>query len=240
MPELIDEEEPTYKCPHCQHLIDELDYRANFSESTYGRSYGTYSFTGNEDIDEYADGDHECTDQESQDSDNWEEEDYTYFCPECEHEVDPADCIIRNKTEETEDTNIYKFKIGEEVIYHQQKNFAPEGETMEIRGKVTKRKYDNFNKENLYTIIFEVPTNYQQHIKSIKESKLEKIGADTSEWYFSINKNTSPMISSGGNQNHLPGTQICTQCNYAFIVNERSGQNDDMNECPQCNTIINQ
>lgn len=66
-------------CPHCKKVITTLKYAANFSETNYGRTWGTADL----------DGDNcETDDSESRDADNYEESDYEYFCPLCEHTID--------------------------------------------------------------------------------------------------------------------------------------------------------
>ena len=61
----------TYKCPHCEEEINYYCYRC----TTYSKESGSYS-----------DQSHDSDECEQYDSDNYE-----YFCPECDHEVDDPD-----------------------------------------------------------------------------------------------------------------------------------------------------
>lgn len=73
------------RCPHCEALITHLNYQANYSETSYGTTSGTASL----DMD-----DHEIQDQECDGSDNWEEYDRVYKCPECEEEIEDAEDLL--------------------------------------------------------------------------------------------------------------------------------------------------
>ena len=71
-------------CPHCHKEITELNYCAYFSETQYGKSNGIYSIEEEE---------HEMEDTDYKGSDNWEEEDFEYYCPECEKKVELDDLL---------------------------------------------------------------------------------------------------------------------------------------------------
>lgn len=72
----------SYKCPECGERIQTLHYTANCSETQYGRSNGTYKI-GDQDA---------CVeDTDYNDSDNFEEDEFEYECPECEACIDDPD-----------------------------------------------------------------------------------------------------------------------------------------------------
>lgn len=73
---------PNKICPHCNEVIQELRYRANYSETVFGTSYGRVDF----DLEDYNNSD--CDQNDSQD---WEESDYEYYCPNCDEELDPEE-----------------------------------------------------------------------------------------------------------------------------------------------------
>ncbi len=81
-------------CPYCKEEIKTLDYTARYSETVYGKSNGTYDIeTENWDL----------GDRESRDSDDWEEDDYEYTCPECTDLVDIdelLECLDEEEQEE--------------------------------------------------------------------------------------------------------------------------------------------
>lgn len=66
-------------CPHCKEEITSLNYTASYSERCYGHCNGTYDLN---------DEDHCIDDSDQTDSDSWEEDEYEYECPECDHSVD--------------------------------------------------------------------------------------------------------------------------------------------------------
>lgn len=72
------------KCPECGEIIEYLNYGANYSERVYGSSNGSYIID-----DEY----HECNNQDSNDSEDFEEYDYEYECPECSASLDIEDLL---------------------------------------------------------------------------------------------------------------------------------------------------
>ena len=81
------------RCPHCEEEIDELNYRAAYTE--WGTETGTSNLNGeNTEYDE----------RESYDSETIE---YEYMCPLCDAEIDPED--IESDTDDicsfTEQTN---------------------------------------------------------------------------------------------------------------------------------------
>lgn len=233
MPE-TNEEKVTFVCPHCNEEIDELKYSAEFSVSNYGKSYGTYSFSGEEDFQGCADRDHKCEEENNEDSDNWEEDNYTYRCPECDWIVSPMECIRRG-TEEEQPERIFKFKIDEMVIV----TTRIQTETEEVTGKVVRKRYDASKQENVYTIELksEILTNREI---LYTESNIRKWGTRADEWMYTIEYNKNTLIS-----NRQPAgttmqeTSICQHCNYAFVTSNRT-QYEEMNQCPQCNSIISQ
>ena len=67
------------RCPHCEAVITNLDYTANYTETTYGTSSGTVTL----DLDEHTTDESDCDG-----TDNYEESDYVYSCPACHEEID--------------------------------------------------------------------------------------------------------------------------------------------------------
>lgn len=103
-------------CPYCTQEIGHLDYSAYFSETNYGKSNGVCGLDGE---------DSELQNQESRDSDNFEEYDFEYFCPECGHELttnelldelpdedDCTDCVDAKEYK----NNLFVFKSIEKNI----------------------------------------------------------------------------------------------------------------------------
>ena len=73
------------RCPHCEVMITHLEYKANYSETSYGTVRGSASL----DMDH-----HDTNDQDCDGSDNYEEYDYEYFCPECEEEIESTEDLL--------------------------------------------------------------------------------------------------------------------------------------------------
>ena len=74
-----------FRCPECKKELEILDYVAYYSQSEYGKSSGTYDLET------------ECSDYsdlDTSETNNFEEDDFTYMCPECNCEVDPDDCEV--------------------------------------------------------------------------------------------------------------------------------------------------
>ena len=65
-------------CPHCKNEILSLDYSARYSETVFGRSSGSCALDGS---------DTEVMDIESTDSDDFQEDDFEYFCPDCGEQI---------------------------------------------------------------------------------------------------------------------------------------------------------
>lgn len=74
-------------CPHCGELIDYLKYNAR----THGWETGTVSDGGNWDSD---------------DSGTDDTMDYTYYCPECDHEIRHGSDWIQEEEDPVEGDNI--------------------------------------------------------------------------------------------------------------------------------------
>jgi len=91
------------KCPHCEAEIDSLDYNADYSETIYGRSWGTYDFSN---------GLCSMSDCESSDSDNFEEDNVEYVCPECGCFIDDPDDL----EDFEEDDEVVESKKSEKLI----------------------------------------------------------------------------------------------------------------------------
>lgn len=72
------------RCPHCGALIDRLSFDASYTETVFGRCWGSADLDG---------CDTEISDSEQRDSDNWETDDYEYKCPECDAGVSPEDLL---------------------------------------------------------------------------------------------------------------------------------------------------
>jgi hypothetical protein len=77
-------------CPHCSNEIDHLNYESNYSE--YGDEYGRCNCDGSD------------WESEERNSNDGENSDTRYMCPECEHEVDPDE--ITDVREEDNDDDI--------------------------------------------------------------------------------------------------------------------------------------
>jgi len=89
------------RCPHCEAAITRFDYRANYSETSYG------TVTGSVDLDL---DDHETNDQDCDGSDNYEEYDYVYTCPECHEEIgDPEELLPDEPVKPVKKKRIKKF-----------------------------------------------------------------------------------------------------------------------------------
>lgn len=86
-------------CPHCKEEITELNYTSNYSETVYGRCNGTYDIENES---------HDINESESRDSDNWEEDDYEYECPECSHSVDIDELLESIDEDEQEEIDKQK------------------------------------------------------------------------------------------------------------------------------------
>lgn len=84
------------KCPECGEIIEYLNYSARYSERVYGSSNGSYIID-----DEY----HECDNQDSNDSEDFEEYDYEYECPECSAGVYIEDLLDDDEEMEEESSN---------------------------------------------------------------------------------------------------------------------------------------
>ena len=98
------------KCRHCENIIDHLCYSARYSETTYGNSSGTC------DLDFC---NIECDSSEADGSDDFEEDDFTYTCPECGEEIyDEEDDLIdvdKKIIKETKSASFMKKKIANEI-----------------------------------------------------------------------------------------------------------------------------
>lgn len=80
-----------YKCPYCEVELEQLNYCASFSETSHGTSVGSYDF----------DNGASSNDTNITDSDNFEEYDYVYHCPECDEEIQsPEDCEFNEDEKE--------------------------------------------------------------------------------------------------------------------------------------------
>jgi hypothetical protein len=84
-------------CPHCHKEITTLDYSANFSEICYGRCNGIYHIDFDEEID---DDEYEFGDSSQDNTENYEETDYEYYCPECEKQLELEELLSEYNNEE--------------------------------------------------------------------------------------------------------------------------------------------
>jgi len=95
----------TKYCPYCREEISSLNYNASYSETVYGTSYGTCDLEGE---------DTEFIDQDSNNSDGFNETDFEYRCPECDRYVDLNELLDKleeeEEEEEEEDINDYNLK----------------------------------------------------------------------------------------------------------------------------------
>ena len=83
----------TKYCPLCNAEITTLNYTANYSETSYGTSNGTYDIENE---------DYTTDDQECNENDNYEENEYEYTCPECSGYVNPEELLDLDPTEDNE------------------------------------------------------------------------------------------------------------------------------------------
>lgn len=81
-------------CPYCEAELERLDYSAEFNERNYGRSNGSCGLDGE---------DCELFDSHVSDTEDFEEYDFEYFCPECDHGLELEELLDELKTELTEE-----------------------------------------------------------------------------------------------------------------------------------------
>lgn len=142
---------PQY-CPHCEHEIDHLAYRASYSE--YGSEYGTCNTDGN---------DHECEDRSSDDGDT---EEYEYSCPECEHALDPDEVV--DTLEENDDENDEDIEVELEAGSDNEDVLDDEAEV--VRPPLS--AYINTNQQRKFSSSIECPECHHIVFRAMNESAI--------------------------------------------------------------------
>ena len=220
-------------CPQCNEEIEHLDYKGEYSEVEYGRSSGTYSLP--EIGEEINEGDYECEDTNSTDHSDWEESEYTYYCPHCHEEVD-LDDIEEGEAQEEEEEK-YKFKIGEAVMHLTVGLRQQKWEEMVIQA----RKWQKHNAPNkaIYRLRQQNGGEYWA-----TESKLHKKTADIEEWTHNTIKNSSQMVNGQIRNEGMDTAGICKHCSHVFLrtsTGNRFGimgtvdRPNSVDSCPKCN-----